>query len=346
MFNQQKEELAYLSGFVVAFKEQIHTDIFVNPGINGSPIPAHKFVLATRSEIFKNMLECDDCKSSPNNTITIPDLNHEELESLLEFLYSGTLPTQTLEKHVYTLSRAADKYIIPHLLKHCERHLLSSLNISNALETLDVADSCSNHNLKETTLNFLVKNFEHVVSSTKFEAFVHRSPHLTVQLVTRAFANDELSIEEEAERKVGWLLKSIFFVTAGAAGYHFFPYMGENLMQQSVSLLRVKDPLYKRMGASRVARFAIDDERRMQIAEIGGHKELLNMLSTAKDDRTRKAALTALDALSRSDAVLASMHRAGAVSIIKSSPNSLEDADVEKFKLSLMKRFQDMKYEI
>ncbi|XP_019416862.1 PREDICTED: BTB/POZ domain-containing protein At3g56230 isoform X2 [Lupinus angustifolius] len=189
MFNQQKEDLAFMRGFVIAFKEQIHTDILVNPGTNGPPIPAHKFVLATRSEMLKNMLECDDCNSSPNNTITIPDLNHEELESLLEFLYSGTLTTETLEKHVYTLSRAADKYIIPHLLKHCERHLLSSLNISNALETLDIADSCSNHNLKETTLNFLVKNFEHVVSSTKFEAFVHRNPHLTVQLVTRAFAN-------------------------------------------------------------------------------------------------------------------------------------------------------------
>lgn len=29
-------------------------------------------------------------------------------------------------------------------------------------------------------------------------------------------------------------------------------------MQQSVSLLQVKDPLFKRMGASRLARFAID----------------------------------------------------------------------------------------
>jgi len=29
-------------------------------------------------------------------------------------------------------------------------------------------------------------------------------------------------------------------------------------MQQSVSLLRVKDPLFKRMGASRLARFAVD----------------------------------------------------------------------------------------
>lgn len=29
-------------------------------------------------------------------------------------------------------------------------------------------------------------------------------------------------------------------------------------MQQSVSLLHVKDPLFKRMGASRLARFAVD----------------------------------------------------------------------------------------
>nr|XP_025622826.1 uncharacterized protein LOC112715291 isoform X1 [Arachis hypogaea] len=186
-----------------------------------------------------------------------------------------------------------------------------------------------------------------------------RRPVISVQ--SRNFSSysgkDELSIEQEAERKVGWLLKTIFFATAAAAGYQFFPYMGENLMQQSVSLLRVRDPLYKRMGASRLTRFAIDvhtkniftsyslkDERRMKILEMGGAKELLNMLSTAKDDRTRKAALEALAALSQSDKVLASLHNAGAISIIRSVPNSLEDAEVEKFKLSLMKRFQDLSW--
>lgn len=135
------------------------------------------------------MLECDECKAPPSNNITIPDLNHEELESLLEFLYSGTLTSEKLEKHVYALSQAADKYVIPHLLKYCERYLLNSISTSNAFETLEIADTCSNHNLKETTFNFLDKNIEHMISSPKFEAFVHRSPHLTVQLVTRAFVN-------------------------------------------------------------------------------------------------------------------------------------------------------------
>jgi hypothetical protein len=44
----------------------------------------------------------------------------------------------------------------------------------------------------------------------------------------------------------------------------------------------------------------LKDESRMKIVELGGDKELINMLSTAKDDRTRKAALNALAKLSHS----------------------------------------------
>lgn len=39
-------------------------------------------------------------------------------------------------------------------------------------------------------------------------------------------------------------------------------------MQQSVSLLQVKDPLFKRMGASRLARFAIDGKFGSQYLKI------------------------------------------------------------------------------
>ncbi|KAG6765506.1 hypothetical protein POTOM_029551 [Populus tomentosa] len=192
---------------------------------------------------------------------------------------------------------------------------------------------------------------------------------------------DELSIEEDAERKIGWLLKSIFVGTAAFVGYQFFPYMGDNMLRQSVSLLHVKDPFFKRSGASRLARFAIDDERRMKIVEIGGDQEfkhlvmywfvpvnpliasseiyerrmkiveiggdqeLLIMLEAAKDDRTRKAALKALAALSQSDEALGALHLAGAISVIKSIPDSSEEAEIEKFKASLLKRFQDLKYE-
>ncbi|XP_077246203.1 ARM repeat superfamily protein isoform X1 [Tasmannia lanceolata] len=153
---------------------------------------------------------------------------------------------------------------------------------------------------------------------------------------------DELSIEEEAERKVGWLLKLIFAGTASYVAYQFFPYMGENLLHQSVSLLQVKDPLFKRIGASRLSRFAIDDERRMKIVEIGGAQQLLNMLEDAKDDRTRKEALKALVALSFSDAAVGVLHQAGAIPILNSTEIS-QDVEVVNYKSSLLKRLHGKK---
>ena len=37
---------------------------------------------------------------------------------------------------------------------------------------------------------------------------------------------DELALEQDAERKIGWLLKLFFAGTASFVGYQFFPYLG------------------------------------------------------------------------------------------------------------------------
>ncbi|XP_007011198.2 PREDICTED: BTB/POZ domain-containing protein At3g56230 isoform X2 [Theobroma cacao] len=186
------KKISFLSGLLVAFRDQIHTDIQLKPGNHGPCIPAHRALLAARSEIFRNMLDSDGCKAPPSDTITLPELNTEELESLLEFLYSGNLPFDKLEKHVYSLFVAADKYEIPYLQEFCERFLLSSLNASNVLEILEISDVCSNKTLKETALNFIVRNMEDVVFSAKYEVFAPKNPHLGVQ-ITRAFLMDSKS---------------------------------------------------------------------------------------------------------------------------------------------------------
>ena len=43
-----------------------------------------------------------------------------------------------------------------------------------------------------------------------------------------------------------------------------------------------------------------------------------------------------------SDEAVRALHHAGAVSVIRSAPDSFKDAEVEKYKSSLLKRFQDL----
>lgn len=45
MEEELKEKLNYLSGFVVALRDHIHTDILIKPGNDAPSIPAHRALL-------------------------------------------------------------------------------------------------------------------------------------------------------------------------------------------------------------------------------------------------------------------------------------------------------------
>nr|GEW77163.1 hypothetical protein [Tanacetum cinerariifolium] len=141
------QKLEFLSGFNAAFRDQIHTDILIKPGNDTPCIPAHRALLAT----------------------------------------SGDLARDKLDKHLYSLTIAADKYEITFLQKFCENRMLEILNTSNALDILEIADTTCNRNLKETALSYVVKNMEDVVFAPRFDVFALKNPHLTVQITRASF---------------------------------------------------------------------------------------------------------------------------------------------------------------
>ena len=50
------------------------------------------------------------------------------------------------------------------------------------------------------------------------------------------WCTDDRALEEEAEKKFGWILKIFFLGTAGLVGYQFFPYMGINSFTTGIEL--------------------------------------------------------------------------------------------------------------
>lgn len=151
-------------------------------------------------------------------------------------------------------------------------------------------------------------------------------------------------IEEDVDNKAAWLMKAFLFGTALYAGCYFVPLMGDSMIQQSVALLRVKDPLFKRMGASRLSRIATNDDRRRTIVEMGGVHGLVNMLNSAPDDLTRREAMKALASLSQSDIAVKALHHAGAQSVINSITDSTTDDDMLKYKSKLLRRLHELKF--
>ncbi|XP_074574661.1 BTB/POZ domain-containing protein At1g01640-like [Curcuma longa] len=197
MQGRLNEKVGFLDG-LAALQEGLYTDILLKAG-DGQPVPAHRAVLASKSEIFKTMLLADDCKAAPpgGGIITLPELTHRELQHLLEFLYSGELRPAEQETFSTALSllSAADKYDIPFLRKSCERLVIAGLGAGNALDVLDAAQRCSSVELKERAIRVVVEQAEVVVLSPEFEAFASRNAELCFE-ITRAMASNKMPMNK------------------------------------------------------------------------------------------------------------------------------------------------------
>ncbi|EEC67530.1 hypothetical protein OsI_34835 [Oryza sativa Indica Group] len=185
-----KQRASFLQeGFAAAWKDGIHTDIAVRPG-TGPPIKAHMAILAARSEVFRHILAGDDdCKAPAGDSLSLPELTHDELSHLLAFLYTGSLATCTEERHLHALLVAGDKYDVPFLRRACEARLAAGVEAAHVLRTLEVAELSSSAALMERAMETVVEHAEKVVFSPEYEEFAVRNAALCVQITRALLAN-------------------------------------------------------------------------------------------------------------------------------------------------------------
>lgn len=136
--------------------------------------------------VFKKMMEPDECKASCElEIITLSEMKHEEVEALVEFMYSadGSISSRSLCKHARSLYLAADKYKILHLRDLCRNHLIRSLHSSSALNILELAQIPFDKELNDAALATINNNLRTIASSDEFKLFVDKYPNLTVEIM-------------------------------------------------------------------------------------------------------------------------------------------------------------------
>ena len=120
--------------------------------IGRKELKAHKFVLSTRSPVFKTMFQVD-MKEKLTNRVKIEDVELPVFQEMLTFMYTGKSPN--LKSMTSELLFAADKYQLDRLKLMCEEELCSKLNATNASQTLELADRHNATQLKEFCRDFI-----------------------------------------------------------------------------------------------------------------------------------------------------------------------------------------------
>ncbi|XP_046648372.1 speckle-type POZ protein B-like [Daphnia pulicaria] len=134
--------------------------------VGGSEFPAHKIILAARSEVFYAMFQ-HPTKEKSTNHVEIEDIEPEIFKELLRFIYTGRLTAATMEKMAVKLLVVADKYLLTELKAACERHLITLMSIENCLEllTLEENDHHPAYELREEAINLFRLHPAEVIST-------------------------------------------------------------------------------------------------------------------------------------------------------------------------------------
>ncbi|KAI3454300.1 hypothetical protein Pfo_010963 [Paulownia fortunei] len=150
---------------------------------------AHKWILATRSPVFRSRLS--DCHQPLE--IVIPDMESKIFKAMLWFIYTGTLPEEeqeavsdsgsfTLKSFMGKMLAAADQFELKRLKKICESRILERVSGESVAYMLHLADLYHATELKAACLKYAAGNQDAVMESDGCRYLKETCPSLFLEL--------------------------------------------------------------------------------------------------------------------------------------------------------------------
>ncbi|KAL9234222.1 hypothetical protein vseg_009117 [Gypsophila vaccaria] len=153
-----------------------HENDFDTPPL---PVLAHKAVLASRSPVFKAMLE-SEMEESRSGTINISDVSYDALRAFVKYLYTGDACLD--EQMACDLLVLAEKYQVNHLKLYCEKFLVSKLNWDNAVMSFSFAHRHNGKHLQDSALSMITDKMDDLIKSQEYAHLVEKDPRLLVEI--------------------------------------------------------------------------------------------------------------------------------------------------------------------
>ncbi|KAK9908499.1 hypothetical protein WJX75_008724 [Coccomyxa subellipsoidea] len=187
-----EEPLKYLESTPPAFKEIADAILILD---TGEELPAHRQVLALKSEVF-----CGICESAPSGTgpenklhIPLPDCSSKEARIFLDFIYNNTPVSDPLAAE--SLTKVAHKFNVKSALQYCDNFLaqkadedesflqLTSRRDPASRSVLDWAVMANMYSLRKLTARcelYIMKHFHSSPSSRRILATLSPESQLRI----------------------------------------------------------------------------------------------------------------------------------------------------------------------
>ena len=142
--------------FASLLDSQIMADVkFI---VKDKEMAAHAAILASASPVMAAMFEPGKFKEGQSRIVEITDIEPEVFQQFLRFVYTGNAPLMKEDSVAEQLLIAANKYQMDKMKAECEDTLIDKITLDNAIRFLVTAHLHLAQNLKEASIQCLIKH--------------------------------------------------------------------------------------------------------------------------------------------------------------------------------------------
>ncbi|XP_071699270.1 BTB/POZ domain-containing protein At4g08455-like [Rutidosis leptorrhynchoides] len=160
------------------------------PFADSVPVPANKAILASRSPVFRAMLETE-MEESRSGTIKLSDVSHNVLCAFVKFLYIAETPLD--DDMACDLIIFADKYQVKHLKTYCETFLIEKLNWENSLKNYSFAHQHNAKILLDAALSMIFDNMDKLSKQEGYLKILEKD-HRLVMDIYEAYVSKRVNV--------------------------------------------------------------------------------------------------------------------------------------------------------
>ncbi|KAM7377116.1 hypothetical protein PAMA_013750 [Pampus argenteus] len=143
--------------------DRVGCDIILD--VDGTLFHVHRVILAASSDYFRGMFTCG-MRESHQTCVALPFLLASELDALISYSYSGTLPLSW--DCVFEITCMALQLQFQPALSLCLDFMRQEMQASSCLDVASFAEAYRMSELLEEANDFVLRNFWEVSTTTKF----------------------------------------------------------------------------------------------------------------------------------------------------------------------------------
>uniref|UniRef100_A0A7E4W4U6 BTB domain-containing protein n=1 Tax=Panagrellus redivivus TaxID=6233 RepID=A0A7E4W4U6_PANRE len=140
------------------------------------PIRCHRFILWSRSPVFKATL-ADHTDEYIRSEVVYDDIEYQDMKHFIHYIYTGKAPHLKTLNVAIEMLKLADRFDVADLKDLAEQSVRNCLSVENVCEILQVAEMHQTLNLKKECMRYLINNApEHIPNPSRRPAGSHSPP--------------------------------------------------------------------------------------------------------------------------------------------------------------------------